>query len=151
MTAFARSTSNKQDCSLLQGLKTLMNNKALIRSFATLMLLTGSLVPGLVSAAPDKPKGDAVFRQRCQMCHSAEPKKPSTIGPMLAGVVGRKAGALPFAYSPAMKQSAVTWTRPNLDRYLSGPGKMIPGTRMVISVSNAAERAAVIDFLSKTR
>jgi cytochrome c len=135
----------------LQGFKTLMKNSSLLFPFSAALLLIVSLVPQTAFAAPDKPKGDAVFRQRCQVCHSVDAKKPSSLGPTLAGVVGRKAGSLPFSYSLAMKQSAVTWTRPNLDRYLSAPGKMIPGTRMVISVSNAADRAAVIEFLSKTR
>ena len=51
------------------------------------------------SAAPHPPvtgdaaKGEQVFR-KCRACHSLETGK-NTVGPSLAGVFGRKAGALP--------------------------------------------------------
>jgi len=50
-----------------------------------------------------------------------------------------------------MKQSKVTWTQANLDRYLKAPTKMVPGSRMVIAVNDAAQRAAIIKYLSQTK
>lgn len=116
-----------------------------------------ALVLGMVMAtAPaaandDKAKGEQLFRQRCQACHSASSAKPSPLGPNLAGVVGRKAGSTPYAYSPALKASGLTWTRASLDKFLSGPARMVPGTKMSVVVSDAAQRKALLHYLSTTR
>ena len=104
-----------------------------------------------VLAAPAKPDGGQVFKQRCQACHSATAAKITPLGPNLAGVVGRKAASAKFAYSPALKGSKLVWTRANLDKYLTAPMKMVPGTRMVVAVPDPAQRAALIDFLGKAR
>ena len=76
------------------------------------------------------------------------PGARAVLAPSLIGVVGRKAGSTPFNYSPALKASNLTWTRPNLDRFIAGPGQMVPGTRMVISVSDPAQRGAILNFLA---
>jgi cytochrome c len=104
-----------------------------------------------VLAAPSKPDGGQVFKQRCQACHSATAAKTTPLAPNLAGVVGRKAAATSFAYSPALKASKLTWTRASLDKYLAAPMKTVPGTRMVVSIPDPAARAAVIDFLAKAK
>jgi cytochrome c len=101
-------------------------------------------------AASAGPDGAALFRQRCQSCHSVTASPSTPLAPNLAGVVGRKAASTGFNYSPALKASKLTWTRANLDRFLSGPMRMVPGTRMVISVTDAQQRAAVVDYLAHT-
>ena len=64
--------------------------------------------PAVAAASPPP-----VYNQ-CKACHD------SGIGPTLAGVFGRRAGALPgFEYSQAMKDSGLTWNQANLDRYLT--------------------------------
>lgn len=85
------------------------------------------------------------------MCHSAVASRQVPIGPNLAGVVGRKAGSANFAYSAQLKQSGLTWNRANLDRYLTAPARMVPGTKMAVTVPNPAERAALINFLAAAR
>ena len=67
----------------------------------------------------------------------------------MSGVAGRKAAATTFNYSPALRASGLTWTRANLDRYITAPSRMVPGTRMVIAVSDAAQRAALLNFLTR--
>jgi cytochrome c len=42
------------------------------------------------------------------------------------------------------------WNRGNLDRFLSGPSKLVPGTRMAILVPDPQQRAAIIDYLAHT-
>ncbi len=106
---------------------------------------------GQVAGAQSAPNGELLFRQRCSMCHSAVASRQVPLGPNLAGVVGRKAGATGFAYSPALKKAGLTWTRPNLDRYLTAPTRMVPGTKMVVVVPNPAERAALINYLAAAR
>ena len=114
------------------------------------------LIPALALAgtaatlsAQTKPDGATLFRQRCASCHTVTPGGRAMLGPNLAGVVGRKAAATPFNHSPAFKKLNLTWNRANLDRYLAGPARMVPGTRMVISVSDAQQRAAIIDYLAR--
>ena len=115
---------------------------------AVLGLAAGS--PAAAQSAA--PNGEQLFRQRCQACHSAASGKKSPLGPNLAGVVGRKAASSSYAaYSPALRKSGLTWTAANLDRFLSGPTKLVPGTKMVVSVTDKAQRAALIQYLAKTR
>lgn len=83
----------------------------------------------------------------CRSCHSVEPGKHG-IGPSLFGIVGTRAGEIPgFNFSPALRNSGVTWDRQSLDTWLQGPMKMVPGTRMVIGVSDPKKRQEVIDYL----
>ena len=108
-----------------------------------------SLGPQAYAGTP-APDGAQIFQQRCAACHTVTPGAKSVLAPSLAGVVGRKAASTAFNYSAALKASNLTWTRPNLDRFLTAPGQMVPGTRMVISVSDPAQRAAVINFLTRS-
>ncbi|HUD29343.1 MAG TPA: c-type cytochrome [Novosphingobium sp.] len=83
----------------------------------------------------------------CRSCHSTQAGQ-NGIGPTLAGVVGSKAGAVPgYNFSPALKGSGITWDRASLDTWLQGPMKMVPGTKMVLPVSDPAKRKAIIDYL----
>jgi cytochrome c len=118
---------------------------------AAVSLIFASAVPSPIFAAPPAANGETLYRQRCQTCHSVVAAKPAGVGPNLRGVVGRKAAAATFNYSTAMKQSKITWTQANLDRYLAAPTKTVPGTRMVIAVTDAAQRAAIIKYLSQTK
>lgn len=97
------------------------------------------------------PSGDQLFRQRCAMCHSVDRARTTPLGPNLAGVVGRKAGATTFAYSPQLKASGLTLNAATLDRYLAAPTRVVPGTKMVIAVPNAAERAALVSYLATVK
>lgn len=102
--------------------------------------------------AQSAPNGALLYRQRCASCHVASPNATIRLAPDLVGVVGRKAGKAPgFNYSAAIKASGITWTNANLDRFLQAPMRMIPGTRMVMSVPDAAQRAAILTYLSQSR
>lgn len=102
---------------------------------------SASATPVAAASPPDAFK-------TCAACHSTEPGK-TIIGPSLAGVYGRKAGALPgFQYSDAMKSSGLTWNRATLDRYLTDPKSVVPGTTMSFAgYPEADKRKAVIDYL----
>ena len=64
-------------------------------------------------------------------------------------MVGRKAGTVPgFSYSAALKESGITWNAATLDQWLTGPMRMVPGTRMVISVPDAARRKQLVQYLA---
>lgn len=114
------------------------------------LLLFTVLLPVAAQAAEPAPDGGMLFRQRCQSCHSVNPAQNTPIGPNLSGVVGRKAAATGFNYSPALRASRLVWNRATLDRFLTAPMQLVPGTRMVIPVSDPRQRAAIIDFLART-
>ena len=122
-----------------------MNRKAFLVIPAAALIAMASALP----AAGPAPDGAQLFQQRCAACHTVTPGGRAVLAPNLAGLLNRKAASTTFNYSPALKASNLTWSRANLDRFLSGPGRMVPGTRMVISVSDPAQRAAILNFLAR--
>ena len=95
--------------------------------------------------------GAVVFQQRCQVCHAAPQGQPHGIGPNLAGVVGRKAASTAFPYTDALKASGLTWDKATLDRFLTAPGKLVPGTRMFVSVADPKERGDLVAYLASLK
>jgi len=103
------------------------------------------------TASAQAASGEQLFKQRCAVCHTVTPKS-GPMAPTLAGVVGRKAGSAAFpSYSPALKGASVVWTKANLDNFLTNPTGLVPGTRMVTRVPDAAERAALIGYLATVK
>lgn len=112
---------------------------------AILLPIAGLFFP--FSAAAQEADGQRLFRQRCATCHNIEPGQ-NKMGPHLLGIIGRTAGSVEGAnYSDAMQSSGITWDRQSLDTFLAAPRQMIRGTRMTVSVPDAAQRAAIIDYL----
>lgn len=108
-----------------------------------------------VAAAPQAaPAGDAAAGGRafvqCRACHNVGAKEGDSIGPNLAGVVDAKAGSRHgYAYSPAMAKSGLTWNAATLDRFLTRPGAVVPGTRMAFAgVAAPKTRADLIAYLT---
>jgi cytochrome c2 len=93
----------------------------------------GALLPAVISpaaAAGDPAAGKQVFETACSICHSPQQGR-NMIGPTLFGVVGRKSAAVDgYNYSPPFKALGVTWDEATLDKYLTGPRAMVPGTKM---------------------
>jgi cytochrome c len=116
-----------------------------------LALIAASAIPQTALAADptgDPVAGETLFKARCMACHVVGAGQPGVIAPNLRGVVGRKAASTAFNYSPALKASGLTWNKAGLDSFLAAPMKKVPGTRMVIAVSDAKERANVIAWLA---
>lgn len=111
---------------------------------------SGQAPASSASAGGDAAAGRQVFR-KCQACHSIEPGK-NILGPSLAGLMGRKAGAVDgYNYSPAMKQANITWDPKTLDAYLADPGKTVPGNKMPFpGLKTEHDRADVIAYLAST-
>ena len=106
------------------------------------------------AAAPgDAVHGKQVFAARCGLCHSAGPGVGEAgQGPPLAGVMGRKAAsAAGFDYSDALKTSKLVWTPADLDRFLAGPSKLVPGTAMPVAVGDGKTRADLIAYLATVK
>jgi len=114
----------------------------------------GPVAAGLLAASPahaqtmTAPPAFAV----CAGCHSIQPGK-TVFGPSLAALAGRKAGSVPgYAYSPALRASGLTWNAATLDRWLKGPRRLVPGTRMPYpGMQDAKARQAVISYLLTLR
>lgn len=104
----------------------------------------GTVPAAAVAAADARP---AAYAQ-CAACHSVEPGKHG-IGPSLHGVYGTKAGEIPgYAFSEKLKASNLTWDDATLDKWLAGPMKMVPGTKMSYAgMSDSAKRAEIIAFM----
>jgi cytochrome c len=101
-----------------------------------------ALVLSLAAAPAVAADGAQLFNMQCKMCHAGSP-----MGPALTGVAGAPVASKTFAYSPALKNKGGVWTDANLDAFLKAPTAFAPGTKMMISVPNDENRAAIIGYL----
>ena len=116
---------------------------------ALAIAFSASAAASAPAAGGDAAKGSDVFQDRCTACHALG---RSAQGPDLNGVVGRKAASLPgFNYSAALKASGLTWKRDELDKFLSGPTKLVPGTNMRAMVANPDERRDLVAYLASLK
>lgn len=121
------------------------------RTSMLMVIAVAIMAAGAVRADPalsllqgDAGRGRALY-QACSGCHSID---DDDIGPRHRAVVGRRAGAVPeYAYSPALKASGLVWDAATLDRWLSNPQDLVPGTKMYFSVSDPQKRADIIAYL----
>jgi cytochrome c oxidase assembly protein subunit 11 len=101
----------------------------------------------LANAAADPVHGQQLFVERCTACHAMDTNKT---GPILGGVVGRRAGSAPgYRYSSALKSAGLTWSTDNLDQWLADPQKFVPGARMPVRVLDAPSRRDIVAYLEK--
>ena len=106
-----------------------------------------------VAAAQDAPVGDPAAGEKtakiCKTCHQFGEGAKNAIGPVLNGVVGRKAGTYPdYNYSDANKNSGLTWDEATLTVYLKNPKAKVPGTKMTfVGFQKDTDIANVIAFL----
>ena len=122
--------------------------KALLLAAASGAVALGALAAA-AQPAGDPAKGADVFNDRCTDCHTLG---ATSQGPDLVGVVGRKAASLPdYPYTDALRGYGLTWTPDNLDRFLSGPRQLVPGTAMDAIVPTEDERRDLIAYLAAAK
>ena len=87
----------------------------------------------------------------CSACHQVGTNARNSVGPVLNGIVGRKAGSYPgYTYSAAMKNSGFTWTVAELQKYLADPQKVVPGNKMPFpGLHDATKVDNIIAYLSR--
>lgn len=74
--------------------------------------------------------GSAFFAQECRRCHATDADK-SSYGPLLEGVVGRKAGTFEgYPYSEALESAGFVWTPGALRAWMEDNDGFLPGTKM---------------------
>jgi cytochrome c len=119
-------------------------NRAIKVMALAMMLTVGHLTPSFASG--DAAHGATIYHE-CMICHSLD---KNGIGPRHRGVFGRKAGSVPdYDYSAALKAADIVWSETTLDQWLTNPQALVPGTKMMFSVSSAQDRADVIEFLKE--
>jgi cytochrome c len=109
--------------------------------------MAGTAAP---AAAQDVAKGEKDFVV-CRACHQIGPNAKNAVGPVLNGVVGRKAGTYPgFKYSEANRDSGIVWSPEELQQYLTDPQKVVPKTLMIFpGLKDQQKRTDVIAFLQQ--
>jgi glucose/arabinose dehydrogenase/cytochrome c2 len=111
----------------------------------------------IIFAAPavgaDAAAGKTLFRAQCALCHTAEPGDDGGFqGPSLIGIFGRPAGSSPgFTYTKELRASRLTWDSATLQRFLQSPTVLVPGTTMVVAVSDQADRANLAAYFQSVQ
>jgi len=98
-------------------------------------------------------EGAEVFK-KCRACHDVGPDAKNKVGPLLNGILGRKAGTIEgFAYSDANKASGakgLVWTEEVMLKYLENPLAYMPGTKMAFAgLKDVQDRKDLIAYLKK--
>lgn len=112
---------------------------------AALLSWAWTCQPAAAQERGDATRGAALYQQRCGACHSLDANR---VGPMHRGIYGRKAGGVEgFQYSAALRKLQVVWNAETLDRWLTNPPAMAPGTAMGVRVPQGQDRADIIVYL----
>jgi cytochrome c len=113
---------------------------------AAISIAGATLASAVTTLHGDADHGKALY-QGCQACHSID---DNDLGPRHRGVVGRRAGSVDdYAYSKALKDSGLTWDEGTLDRWLTNPSALVPGTKMFFKIDDAQARADIIAYLKE--
>ena len=99
-------------------------------------------------AAADPAAGEKVAG-KCKACHSFGKGESNRVGPNLWGVVGGpSAHKDDYSYDDAVKNLKITWTFENLDKFLTSPKALAPGTKMTFpGLPKAQDRANLLRWL----
>jgi cytochrome c len=105
---------------------------------------------GPARAAGDPAKGQQVYQSQCAACHSVSPGV-TLFGPSLAAVYGKPAaGVAGYSYSPALTKAHLVWNAAALDKFLTAPQTVVPGTKMPFAgLSDPQQRQDVIAYLAQ--
>lgn len=99
---------------------------------AVLAALFVAVGPGH-AIAQDAAAGEKVFVV-CKACHQIGDNAKNAVGPVLNGLIGRKAGSVEgYNYSDANKKSGITWTEEEFTKYIQDPKSVVPGTKMAFA------------------
>ena len=125
---------------------TFINNLVVCSLVAAVAISTPAVTSPSAPLHGDSAHGKALY-QGCQACHAVD---ENDIGPRHRGVVGRRAASIEdYSYSPALKNSGLTWDETTLDRWLSNPSALVPGTKMFFKIDDAQTRADIIAYLKE--
>jgi cytochrome c len=123
-----------------------------MKRLSCIVLATGLMAAAAGPAsAQNVANGEDVFK-KCRACHQVGNGAKNLVGPLLNGVVGRKAGTIEgFNYSDANKEAGakgLVWTEEELFKYLENPAAYMPRNKMAFAgLKDEADRKDVIAYL----
>ncbi len=125
-----------------------MNRAVLLSAIAATALLGATM-----ASAQDAENGAEVFK-RCRACHDVGEKAKNKVGPILNGIIGRKAGTIDgFKYSDANLKAGAdgwVWTEEKMMEYLLNPRAAMPGNKMAFAgLKDEMDRKDLIAYLKK--
>lgn len=125
-----------------------MNRAVLFSAIAATAMLATTLV-----SAQDVENGSEVFK-RCRACHDVGEKAKNKVGPILNGIIGRKAGTIEgFNYSDANLKAGTDgweWTEEKMMDYLLNPRAAMPGNKMAFAgLKDEQDRKDLIAYLKQ--
>jgi cytochrome c len=105
-----------------------------------------------LSSAQNFSEGRRLFETTCTPCHNYEKGgEPDMYGQTLNlySVVGRKVASVAgFEYSEDLRKSGIVWNEATIDKFITAPKKLFPGTRMELpGVEDETTRRGIIRFL----
>jgi cytochrome c len=126
-----------------------LNRRIVMRCLSVTLLLALAAWP-CASAAQDAATGEKTYA-KCRPCHQLGENAKAFAGPPLNGLFGRKAGTIPgFSYSPANKNSGITWDEATFSDYIKDPRAKMPGTKMVFpGLKDEKEIQDIIAYLKQ--
>jgi cytochrome c len=108
-----------------------MRKRTKTRTFEAVITAMALMAGPQFANAQDIASGEKVFQQ-CRACHQIGENAKNTVGPALNGLFGRKAGTIEgYSYSPANKNSGITWDEATFAEYIKDPRAKVPGTKMI--------------------
>lgn len=127
-------------------------------AFARLLLALPFLALPVLPAAADEAgsfdrikigAGKALFEAECRRCHATDASDPS-YGPLLEGVVGRRAGTFEgYPYSEALKAAGFVWTEGALKAWMENNDGFVPGTKMRhVGIEDATVQDFILAYLT---
>ncbi len=113
------------------------------------ILMVQSAIPAF--AGGDAARGKLAYQRSCLGCHG-DGKTASSVGPSLAGIIGRRAGTVAGTpYGTNLYASGIIWDEASLLRYLASPSDDVHGTIMPIGVSDPVERDDLLAYLKSLK
>lgn len=121
-----------------------------VHDLRRLLLIPAFVLLPAAAEAGDPAAGEKVFK-RCAPCHMVGENAKPRVGPVLNGLIGRKAGTYEgFRYSKANQSSGIVWDEATLAEYLKNPRAKIPGTTMAFAgLKKDEEIADLIAYLKQ--
>lgn len=94
------------------------------------LMAAGAAAAEDAPAGGDAALGGKVFT-KCRACHQIGEGAHAAVGPVLNGLIGRRAASLPdYNYSDAMRNSGLVWDEATFKDYIRDPRAKVPGTKM---------------------
>lgn len=117
-------------------------------SAVTIVAAMSAISP--MASAQDLENGKSVFN-KCRACHQVGESAKNVVGPILNGLLGRKAGTIEgFNYSEANKNSGITWDDATFREYIKNPKAKIPNTKMVfVGLTDEKDVEDLLAFLKQ--